>query len=196
LEWRQLLTVTSAATTAPSGSSVDEGNVAVMMLTASTDNGNGTWWDMNTDDGNPDQGMFVPGPGPDNPTQPVSAEFDYTFPGDEGASYNVTAKVYNDDNPCGTPPDDSPYDATPQTINIVDAPITFEDSGSAEINEGDGNDWIYLGSISDQGSDPSPDPTYTGTITWGGPKVSLYGCVWSCWPSRVQRMVFLTRDWE
>ena len=83
-------------------------------------------------DGSPDQWVYLNGPGPDNPTLPVSDQFSYTFPGDENATYTVTAKVYDNDQPCGQPPDDSPYDATPQTIDVTDAPITFQDGGSAE----------------------------------------------------------------
>ena len=167
MERRQLLSVTSAVISAPSGSSVAEGNSAALLLTASTDNGDGTWWEVNTGDGTPDQGLYINGPGPTNPTMPESTEFDYTFLGDEGASYTVTAKVYDDNNPCGTPPTDSPYDATPQTIDITDAPITFNANGPFEITEGDGTNTFNLGTISDQGSDPSPDPTYSGTIDWG-----------------------------
>jgi hypothetical protein len=160
LEQRQLLSVTSATITAAT-SQVNEGNSVALTLSGSTDNGDGTIWYVNPGDGS--------GPGyPIYVAAGQTAEYDYTFPGDEGAAYQVTAKVYDDQSCCGGGGSNSPYDATPANLTIADASISFDTSGGdATATEGDSGTTIVLGTINDLGSDPSPDPTYVGQIDWG-----------------------------
>ena len=166
LEQRQLLSVSSATITSDTPSTY-EGNSVTITLTATTDPaGDNTGWVIDTHDGTPLKYDTVYGGTGSDGTSGVDT-FDYTFPGDEGASYTVTAQVTDlGGYCCGTDPNDSPINATPQTFNIIQAPVTFSESGPATIDQGD-SQLIEVGSYVDQGADPAGDNSISANIDWG-----------------------------
>ncbi|HSU65290.1 MAG TPA: hypothetical protein VLJ39_00335, partial [Tepidisphaeraceae bacterium] len=93
---RRLLSVQSAGITVDP-SAVPEGNPASLMLSATTDTGDDTYWEITVSDadGNQVDAFNTTVPGAQAGELP-NVPYPYTFPGDEGASYDVNAKVYDE----------------------------------------------------------------------------------------------------
>jgi hypothetical protein len=156
LECRQLLSVSGATVTGPS--QVPENTSAVYQLSATDDTGNGTTWQQILPDGSYGGAFSV--------DEGQTYQYNYNA-GDEGSdslAFHVT------DSPtgcCGSDQSDTPYDTSPQDIQITDSALTFQNATGASAVEGDGSSTIVIGTLIDPDPGASTDD-YAGTqIQWG-----------------------------